>query len=232
LPAQRLEQGRLRVAVSSLALEHAAQARPPARARGVEPRRAGVGGDRLAIAALPLEHEPEAPVERGLRGPQRGRRAVGLRRLAPAPLAPVGLGMLEVYTEGGGIETRGAAEGGRRVAVPSQGGQRRAEAGVGDRARGGEANRLLEGAHRLLRPPEPPEGHREGVLRFAAARGQPHRLARGGLLLASLAEAAAHRGEAQPRGGVIALAADGGAEGGLGGGPLALTLEGEAELEL
>src|SRR4029077_658474 len=76
------------------------------------------------------------------------------------------------------------------------------------------------------------EGHREGVLCLAAARGKPHRLARGGLLLASLAEAAAHRGEAQPRGGVIALAADGGAEGGLGGGPLALTLEGEAELEL
>src|SRR4029077_6833223 len=50
LPAQRLEQGRLRVALSYLALEHAAQARPPARARGVEPRRAGVGGDRLAIA--------------------------------------------------------------------------------------------------------------------------------------------------------------------------------------
>src|SRR5690242_176585 len=63
LPAERLEQRDLRVGEAALALEHAAEPRAPAGARGIEPGRTRVGAHRLAVAPLPLEHEPEATVE-------------------------------------------------------------------------------------------------------------------------------------------------------------------------
>ncbi len=232
LAPDRLDQGGLRLRVAALPLEHAAEPRPPAGAARVEARRPGECPDRLAIPPLPLEHEPEAPVQDRRRGPQRDRRAIRLRGLAPAALAPMGLGVLHVHARRGGIEVNGTAEGDGRLRVAAERGEGRAEPAVRNRVGRGQAQRGLECAHRLLGSPQPGEGHREGVVRLAAARGQTDRLARGGLLLRRLAEPPADRGEPQPRGGMVALAADRGPERPLRGRPLALPLERQAQLEL
>ena len=230
--AHGVSEGRLRLGVSALALEHQPQPAQPEAIGRDEAHGARIGDHCFRGTAHALEDAGEAAVQVRVVGLERERLAIGRRRLRPFPLPAVRIAQMDVPAHQPGCKAHRLAKGGRRFLVPALGDEHHAEAVVEDGVGRRHRHRLAVGADRLVRLAEARERHREVVAHLGIVRRKPHRFADRVLLVGVLALAAAGRGQAQPGQGVVALSPDRRAVRRLGLGPLPLALERDTQLEL
>ena len=230
--AHGVSEGRLRLGVSALALEHQPQPAQPEAIGRDEAHGARIGDHRFRGTAHALEDAGEAAVQVRVVGFEGERLAIGRRRLRPFPLPAVRIAQMDVRAHRAGLQAHRLAKGVRRFPVLALGDEHHAEAVVEDGVGRCDRHRLAVGADRLVRLAEARERHRQVVAHLGIVRREPRRFADRLLLVGVFALAAAGRGEAQPGERMVALSPDRRAIRRLGVGPLPLALERDAQLEV